>query len=99
MRDLAHRPRKGGQGDAGPTVRKDRSSMPTVDPNQLRARREAAGLTREQAATALAKSFKAIEAFERGANVPPGNVLVAMARLYGVAVEDLCRDGEPAGAR
>ena len=66
--------------------------MPTVDPNQLRARREAAGLTREQAATALAKSFKAIEAYERGANVPPGNVLVAMARLYGVAVEDLCRE-------
>jgi len=73
--------------------------MATVDPNRLRARREAAGLTREQTATALAKSFKAIEAYERGANVPPGNVLVAMAQLYGVTVEDLCRDDAPAGAR
>jgi transcriptional regulator with XRE-family HTH domain len=73
--------------------------MPTVDHTLLRTRREAAGLTREQVATALTKSFKAIEAYERGANVPPGNVLIALAGLYGVRVEDLCRDDEPAGAR
>jgi transcriptional regulator with XRE-family HTH domain len=73
--------------------------MPTVDRNLLRAAREAAGLTREQAATALTKSFKAIEAYERGANVPPGNVLIAMAGLYGVRVEALCSDGNPVGTR
>jgi transcriptional regulator with XRE-family HTH domain len=73
--------------------------MPTVDHIRLRTRREAAGLTREQVAVALAKSARAIEAYERGYNVPPGNALVTLAGLYGVAVEDLCSDGNPVGAR
>jgi len=73
--------------------------MPTIDHNLLRAAREAAGLTREQAGTALARSYPAIQAYERGVIVPPGTVLIAMARLYGVAVEDLCRDDKPAGVR
>jgi transcriptional regulator with XRE-family HTH domain len=73
--------------------------MPAVDHNLLRTARERAGLTREQAGTALGRSYPAIQAYERGVIVPPGNVLVAMARLYGVRVEDLCRDDEPAGAR
>lgn len=73
--------------------------MPAVDPHLLQARREAAGLTREQTATALGKSYTAIQAYELGNVVPPGNVLVAMARLYRVAVEELCRDADPAGAR
>jgi transcriptional regulator with XRE-family HTH domain len=73
--------------------------MPIVDHNLLRTARERAGLTRERAGTALGKSYPAIQAYERGVIVPPGNVLVAMARLYRVAVEDLCRDADPAGAR
>jgi transcriptional regulator with XRE-family HTH domain len=71
--------------------------MPVV-PSLLRAARVAANLSRTEAGAQLGKSYPAMEAYERGAVVPPGNVLVAMARLYGVAVEELCRDIDPAGA-
>lgn len=74
--------------------------MSRIDPPKLRARREAARLRREAVAVALGKSYRTIEAYETGQNIPPGDVLVALAALYGVAVEDLCTDdAAPVGAR
>jgi transcriptional regulator with XRE-family HTH domain len=73
--------------------------MPAIDPAKLREARERAGLSREQVAIALGKSFHTIQAYEIRPIIPPGNVLVALAGLYGVTVEDLCRDQAPAGAR
>jgi len=71
--------------------------MPVIDKTRLRAARERAGYSREYAALCLGKTCRTIEAYERGTAVPPGNVLVALAALYSVKVEALCRD-EMAGA-
>jgi transcriptional regulator with XRE-family HTH domain len=71
--------------------------MPSVNPAGLRDARVAAGLSREQVALARGKSYLTIRSYELGQVVPPGNELVALAALYGVKVEDLCREA-PAGA-
>jgi DNA-binding XRE family transcriptional regulator len=73
--------------------------MPAIDPARLRAAREYAGLGREYVAITLGRSYHTIQAYETGQAVPPGNVLVTLAALYGVTVEDLCRGEAPAGAR
>jgi DNA-binding XRE family transcriptional regulator len=73
--------------------------MPSIDPIRLRRARERAGLRREPVAVAVDRSTKTIECYESGAVTPPGDILVALAALYGVTVEDLCRDETPAGAR
>jgi DNA-binding XRE family transcriptional regulator len=70
-----------------------------IDNIRVRGARERAGFSRERAALSLDKTYRTIEAYERGSVIPPGNVLVAMAALYGVTVEDLCSDEAPAGAR
>lgn len=72
--------------------------MPAINPASLRAAREAAGLSRELTSIRLGKSFHTLVAYESGQAVPPGNVLVAMASLYGVQVEALCAEA-PAGAQ
>jgi transcriptional regulator with XRE-family HTH domain len=71
--------------------------LPITDPFRLRDARERAGLRRETVAEALGLSYGAIVAYERGATDPSARVLVGLARLYQVAVEDLCI--APAGAR
>jgi transcriptional regulator with XRE-family HTH domain len=71
--------------------------MPAIDPAKLRAAREHAGLRREPVAIAVGKSYHTVAAYESGQAAPPGNVLVTLAHLYGVTVEDLCREA-PAGA-
>jgi transcriptional regulator with XRE-family HTH domain len=73
--------------------------MPGDFPAKLRAAREAVDLRREEVAVDLHKSYRTIEAYETGQNIPPGDVLVALAKLYGVTVESLCSDDAPAGAR
>ena len=70
-----------------------------IDPAKLRAARKARGLSREVAATSIGRTYPSIQSYENGVNVPPGNVLIALAALYGVAVGDLCRHDAPAGAR
>jgi transcriptional regulator with XRE-family HTH domain len=71
-----------------------------INPSKMRAHREAADLRRQAVAVALRKSYRTIEAYETGHVIPPGDVLVALAALYGVAVEDLCTDdAAPVGAR
>ena len=69
--------------------------MPVIDKTRLRAARRAAGRTREEAALWVGKSSRTIDAYESGQAVPPGNVLVALANLYRVAVEDLCSERTP----
>jgi transcriptional regulator with XRE-family HTH domain len=65
----------------------------------MRALREAAGHTRETAGTAASVTAGAIRSYELGIADPSARVLVALARLYGVPVEALCRDPDPAGTR
>ena len=72
--------------------------MPSINPGKLRHARERAGLRTEHAAVALGRSNKTIEGYERGVITPPGDILIALAALYGVTVETLC-DQAPAGAR
>jgi transcriptional regulator with XRE-family HTH domain len=72
--------------------------MPSINPRKLQRARERAGLRREAVAVALDRSNKTIECYERGVIIPPGDILVALAALYGVTVEALC-DEAPAGAR
>ena len=73
--------------------------MPAIDPARLRAAREHARLSREHVAIELGKSYHTITAYEVGQASPPGNVLIRLAALYGVSVESLCGDPDPAGAR
>jgi transcriptional regulator with XRE-family HTH domain len=75
--------------------------MRTVtNPAVLRAARERAGETRETAATAAGVSYSAIQAYELGRSDPSARVLLALAALYDVTVEELCtaEDDAPAGA-
>jgi transcriptional regulator with XRE-family HTH domain len=60
-----------------------------ISPTRLRAAREAAGLSRERAAVAIGRSYRSICQYEDGYNRPPANVLLALAEVYGVSVEDL----------
>jgi transcriptional regulator with XRE-family HTH domain len=71
--------------------------MPAIAPAKLRTARQRAGLSREYVALTLSRSCATIQAYEAGQCIPPGNVLVALAALYGVTVEDLCHE-VPAGA-
>jgi transcriptional regulator with XRE-family HTH domain len=71
--------------------------MPQIDRIKLRQARQHAGLTREAVALTLGKSSRTIDAYEHGQAIPPGNVLVTLAHLYGVTVEALCHE-VPAGA-
>jgi DNA-binding XRE family transcriptional regulator len=74
--------------------------MPTVtSPAAMIAARERAGHTRETAGTGAGVTASAIQAYELGRSDPSARVLLALARLYGCSVEDLCRHADPAGAR
>jgi DNA-binding XRE family transcriptional regulator len=75
--------------------------MPSVvvDPSRLRRARETAELSREVVALAVGVTYNSVQAYELGATDPSVRVLIALARLYQVTVEDLCRDEAPAGAR
>jgi transcriptional regulator with XRE-family HTH domain len=73
--------------------------MPVVDPARLKAARQHAGMSRESVAIEVGRGYLAVRSWELGQAVPPGNVLIHLATLYGTAVEDLCRDEAPAGAR
>jgi transcriptional regulator with XRE-family HTH domain len=61
----------------------------TISPSRLRAAREAVGLSRERAAIAVDRSYRSICNYEDGQCVPSASVLVALAEVYGVTVEDL----------
>jgi transcriptional regulator with XRE-family HTH domain len=64
----------------------------------LRRARARADLSRERVALALGKSSRTIDAYESGQIIPPGDVLIGLADLYAVTVEDLLSREAPAGA-
>ena len=72
--------------------------IPVIDGFKLRAARENLGLSRESLALASGVGYNAVQAYEFGRSDPSARVLIAMARVLGVRVEDLCRDTDPAGA-
>lgn len=70
--------------------------MLSVDPLKLRAAR---GERRKEAvALRVGRSWSSITAYESGLARPSTQTLLALASVYGVAVEDLCSDTEPVGA-
>lgn len=58
-------------------------------PERLRAARLAAGLSREQAAVGVGRSFQSIQSYEQGRVSPPLEVVGRLAALYEVEVADL----------
>ena len=50
---------------------------------RLRRERERTGLRREAVALQLGKTFSTVTAYERGAIMPPLDVLIDLAKLYG----------------
>jgi transcriptional regulator with XRE-family HTH domain len=65
------------------------TSAPRISPARLRAAREQAGKSREAAATESGRSYRSICNYEYGEAKPPAEVLVNLARIYGVPVEAL----------
>lgn len=51
--------------------------------------RRTRGLTRESAAVATGKSYSSIAAYESGQVVPPVDVLLVLAQVYGVTLGSL----------
>jgi transcriptional regulator with XRE-family HTH domain len=67
----------------------------SISPSRLRAAREAACVSGEQAAVKVHRSLRTINGYEAGEHEPPAQVVAALARLYGVPITDLVeRDGE-----
>lgn len=62
--------------------------MPTYSPTQLRERRRAAGLSQEQLAVAIGRSYSSVRFYERGVTTPPADVLTALAVAIGCAPTD-----------
>ncbi len=78
--------------------------MPTQFPDVvishdlIRAARLAAGLSREEAAAQVGRSYPSIAAYESGLANPPAAVLVRLAAVYRCKVEDFCTTGDLAAA-
>lgn len=60
----------------------------------LKARRTAAGYTQEYVAEALGVSRQAVSKWENGASEPSTANLMALAKLYGLTVDELLRAAE-----
>jgi len=64
-----------------------------VDPAKVKAARKVAGYTREEAGMAIGVGYVTIANYEMGRVSPPAVRLAALARLYGVAIESMLREG------
>ncbi len=62
--------------------------MQQFNPQALRAKREAAGKSREETSVAVHRSFASISAYERRLATPPPDVLCRLAEFYGCDVSD-----------
>lgn len=58
------------------------------DPARLAQLRRKAGLSREQLAIAVGRSYPSIGFYERGLVVPPVRVLTRLAEVLGASVDD-----------
>ncbi len=61
----------------------------------LKAAREHAGLSREQAALAIGRTWSSLAAYERGVVTPPLAVLDRLAEVYGVRLAALVEPAVP----
>jgi len=64
----------------------------------IRAARLAAGLSREEAAAQVGRSYPSIAAYESGLATPRAVILVRLAAVYRCTVEDFCATGDLAAA-
>lgn len=56
--------------------------------NRLAAARTTLGLSREQVAVEIHRSYHTVTSYELGRQTPPAEVLGALAELYGVNVDE-----------
>jgi transcriptional regulator with XRE-family HTH domain len=61
-------------------------------PHLVREARDAAGMTREQLAVAIGRSFQTVRAYEWGVVSPPAAMLGRLASVLDVDVSDLFED-------
>ncbi len=66
--------------------------MSRFDPSKLIAARTRAGLSREQVAVAVCRSYESISFYERGHVKPPTPVIERLAGLFGIRAGDLFDD-------
>jgi transcriptional regulator with XRE-family HTH domain len=69
------------------------------DPKRLRAAREAANLTQDEARKALSCSLRSVVRWESGDSKPSDTALLAIAAVYGVKWPDLCSVDMPKDRR
>jgi len=68
-----------------------------IDKN-LKYLRNLKGMTQDQVAEVLGKQKATISAYEKGKNIPPGDVLVQLGQLFEISIDDLLlRDIEKEG--
>lgn len=60
----------------------------TFSPRRLVASRRGAGMTREQVAVAIARSWTSVKQYERGVVIPPAPVLARLADVLGCTIDD-----------
>jgi len=66
------------------------------DPARLRAARQKTGLSQRAVAARLGRCGAAITQYETGTRMPSAAILISLAELYGVKVEELCSErGRP----
>lgn len=70
----------------------------TLSPAALRDARVAAGVTQADAAAAVGVALSTLRAAEAGATEPRASMVARLARLYGVAPDELFHDDTPGGA-
>ena len=75
-------------------VRKEKSSIKKSLGEVLKQHREECKMTQEFVAEALGVSRQAVSKWESGASDPSTTNLIALAKLFGVAPEDLLREVE-----
>jgi transcriptional regulator with XRE-family HTH domain len=63
--------------------------------HRLRENRQTSGLSRDDVAQAIGKTVGTVRNYEQGRIVPPPHVLVQLADLYGVAVDELFHPEDP----
>lgn len=69
----------------------------TYSPARLRAARERAGMPVAAVCLKIHRSPETVSSYERGRVMPPVDVLVRLADLYSVSVDDLLDDRLAAG--
>lgn len=65
-------------------------ALAPFSPTRLRARREAAGITREELAASVVRGYGTIATWELGRFAPTHRTLLAIARALDCDVADLC---------